>query len=241
MNIYIVSKDERYYYLNELLRKDGHNSKITEPKSLENAKVVIFSVRDELSEAEYKTVLSSLEKDTLVLCGNEKTIKEYFNGRVISYSKNEDFLLKNAYLTSEAFLSIWQEKTKESFFGKNVLIVGYGRIGRCLSKMLSCLGANVNIYARRSEVRKKVKTDGFKSVTLDILDAYDAIINTAPDLVFNEESMGKISTNTLLFDLASKSGFYDEKRVTLARGLPGKILPKSAGHVIYDTIKEHLF
>ena len=240
MNIYIVSKDERYRYLCEMLNEAGHNAKISSPVPLENADIVIFSVKDELTREEYKTVLRELENDAIVFGGNQEIVRELFSGRVIDYSQDEDFLLKNAYLTAEAFLSVWHKEVKESPREKAILIVGYGRIGKALARLFFALGANVNIYARRAETREEIKNDGFLPATLDDLDKYNAIINTAPSVVFNREKINEIPLKTYLFDLASRCGFELFENVIFSLGLPGKILPKSAAQVIYDTIKRFL-
>ena len=240
MNIYIVSNDERYKYLCDALKAAGHNTTISEPQRLENADAVIFSVRDELTREEYEKVLLGLNKETIVFSGGQAIINELFSGRVVNYSQNEDFLLKNAYLTAEAFLSIWHKEVKESPLGKSVLIVGYGRIGKSLAKIFSNLGASVNIYARREAVREEVKNDGYVPVLLEEFSGFDAIINTAPSVVFDKKIINEIPSKTYLFDLASNCGFEDSSKVIFALGLPGKILPKSAANVIYDTIKELL-
>ena len=68
----------------------------------------------------------------------------------------------------------------------------------------------------------------------------DAIFNTAPASIFSNEIISKIPSKTHIFDLASVCGFEEKTRVIFALGLPGKILPKDAAKVIYDTISPHL-
>ena len=236
MNIDIVSRDKRYFYLNDFLCYDGYNSRVCQPNEVDFPSVLILSVRDELTEAELEKIFAKTSADTIILSGNEKRIKKYFTGKVIDYSKNEDFLEKNAYLTAEAMLSVWHSKLEESPTGKSILISGYGRIGKHLARIFSGLGAKVYIYARRSEVREEIKNDGYTPELLDFSRNVDVIFNTAPARIFSSENISKIPLGTHIFDLASVCGFEDEDRVNFALGLPGKILPKGAAKVIYDTI-----
>ena len=236
MNIDIVSRDKRYFYLNNFLCQGGYNSRFCLPNEVSFPSVLILSVRNELTEAELEEIFTKTSPKAIVLSGNEKRIKKYFTGKVIDYSKNEDFLEKNAYLTAEAMLSVWHSKAQESTKGKSILITGYGRIGKHLARIFSSLGATIYVYARRSEVRDEIENDGYTPVLLDFSGNVDAIFNTVPAQIFSSENISKIPLKTHIFDLASVCGFEDEDRVNFALGLPGKILPKGAAKVIYDTI-----
>ncbi len=236
MKIDIVSRDKRYAYLNQMLTENGFNSNLAMPDEAQEANVLILSVRDELTDSELKQALNNLSPQALVLTGNGERIKKYYDGRVIDYSKNEDFLLKNAYLTAEAMVSLWHSVVCESPSGKRILICGYGRIGKYLAKIFSSLRAKIYIYARREEVREQIKKDGYTPVLLDFSSQADSVFNTVPSLIFSSAQIEKIPLGTLLFELASKDGFEDTQRVIFAKGLPGKILPLGAGRAIYDTI-----
>lgn len=236
MNIDIVSRDKRYFYLNDFLCQAGYNSRICKPNEVDYPNILILSVRNELTDKELEEVFTKTSTETIVFSGTENRIKEYFTGKVIDYSKNEDFLEKNAYLTAEAMLTIWHSKLEESPKGKSILISGYGRIGKHLARIFSNMGATIYIYARRKEVREEIKKDGYTPVLLDFSKNVDAIFNTAPAQIFSNEIISKIPPNTQIFDLASVCGFEKQDRVKFALGLPGKILPKDASRAIYDTI-----
>lgn len=240
MKIYIVSKDKRYAYLNELLCKRGYDSKIAAPSEAKNAQALILPIRREYSDGELKELFEGISDKTLVLAPTSQIKKEYFNGEVIDYSQNEELLKRNARLTAEAFISSWYEATECSFEKKKILVCGYGRIGKCLCRILSSLGADVYIYARREESREEARTNGFTPTSLDFSRECDAVINTVPSLIFDSALINSIPEGTYLFELASECGFERTERVNFALGLPGKILPKSAATVILDAILPYL-
>ena len=236
MNIEIISNDDRYLILNKLLLDEGYSSKASS-KINKSTDVAILSVRNEFSDDEMKEIFKNAKKELIVFSGNKERIKKFFSGKVIDYSNNESFLQKNAYLTAEAMVSVFHSETKEKIQGKKILVCGYGRIGKDLSKIFSSLGAIIYVYARRNEIKLEVERDGYTPVALDDFSSYDAIFNTVPYPIFDDEKMFKISKKTCIFDLASVCGFENKERVKFALGLPGKIMPCEAAKVIYEAIK----
>lgn len=236
MNIDIASKDKRYFYLCELLKDNGYYSRIVSPSEVASPDVIILPIKREHSENELFEISRNTSSKTKVLFGGDEATMKIFKNNLIDYSKNEYFLSDNAQITAEAFLRVWQDTTMSSFRGEKILISGYGRIGKHLAKILSCLGAKIYVYARREEVKNKIKMDGFYSVNLDFSKEVDAVINTVPAVIFSSELISQIPRETYLFELASVSGFEKTERVNFALGLPGKILPKTAAEAIYKAI-----
>lgn len=236
MKIDIASRDERYKYLSDLLNKSGYNSRVVSSKEISFPDVLILPIKREHSSEELLELAKRVSKDTRVLYGGDELIRQVFKCRLDDYSKNEYFLKENARITAEAFLSVWQKETRASLYGKRLLISGYGRIGKYLSNFLSNFGAEIYVYARRNEIKSEIENDGFVSVEIDYAPQTDAVINTAPAVVFEKNLIEKIPESTHLFELASVCGFEDTKRVVFALGLPGKILPESAGKAIYNSV-----
>lgn len=236
MNIDIVSNDQRYAYLNELLLKAGYSSKITTSKELGKTDILILSIRNELSDDELEEIFEKTDKSTRVFCGNRQRIEKYFDGEIIDYAENEELLRKNAILTAEATVSVFHTLTKMSPINQKIFICGYGRIGKALAKIFSCLGAEIFVYARRERVRQEVVNDGYYFAPPELAPNCDVIINTAPSIVFSNELIEQIPKEAVIIELASICGFENDERVNFALGLPGKIMPKSSAQVIYDTI-----
>ncbi len=237
MKICIVSSDKRYIKVNELLLGKGLNSTLCAQDEIPPCDVLILSVRDEFTDNELKNILSSISDKATVLCGNAKRIEALFDGTVIDYSANEDFLKANAYLTAEAAISYLHSLTEEAIIGKKVFIAGYGRIGRSLSKILSSTGAYVTVYARRNEIKELIKADGLLCADLEECINSQIIINTVPSVIFKKELIDRIPNEAYTVELASYPyGFENMQRVHVASGLPGKVLSNSAAKVVFDTI-----
>ena len=240
MIIEIVSNDQRYLEVDRLFRVSEYDSKICKPSEVNEPDILILSVRNELSDEELRTVFERTKQSTRVFSGNGERVKKHFDGDICDYSKNEYFLSENAYLTAEATVSYLHSLTGKGAKGQKFFISGYGRIGKSLSKILSTLGGEVFVYARREAVQREIVNDGHYFVPIEFAPNADVIINTAPSVIFKSELIDKIPKEATIIELASVCGFEREERVNFALGLPGKILPKSAGQVIFDTVKNLL-
>ncbi len=242
MKIDIVSTDERYKEVCQLLRQDGVEVSICSPWDELSGNCLLLSVRKELGDEELAELFSKINEKTVVICGSDKRIEMLFDGKIIDYSKEDGFLQKNAYLTAEAAVSFLHSVTKESVQGKTVFVSGYGRIGRALCGILKCLGAKVMAYARREEVVREIEKDSIISASVELCKGADIIINTVPSPIFSKELIDSIPQKSTIVDLASYPfGFESMERVILGSGLPGRILPSSAAKVVYDTVKSILF
>ena len=241
MKINIVSNDERYKYVKNLLCNDGYDADLCTPNTVCECEYLLLSVRCEYDDENLEKIFSDITEETVVLCGKDKRIDRHFKGKIIDYSGDVDFLQKNAYLTAESAVSFLHSHTKDSLRNKRVFVSGYGRIGRTLSLILKSLGSDVSAYARRSEVKERIEDDGLRSAELTECINADIVINTVPSPIFPKELLSSLPNSTLLIELASKPyGFEAMDRVVLASGLPGKILPIGAARVVYDTVKSIL-
>ena len=141
------------------------------------------------------------------------------------------YLAENARLTAECALRILGEQLQTSIFGCDILIIGWGRIGKCLAQLLRSMGARVVVAARKSADLGMLRALGYAAIAMsaipDILPQMRVLINTAPAMVL--ENTGNFSG--LKLDLASVKGIAGED-VVWARGLPGKMLPEASGALI---------
>ncbi|MBR2024801.1 MAG: hypothetical protein IKA02_03210 [Clostridia bacterium] len=224
MNITIISNDKRYRYLNEQLNELGYNSKLANIEDTIDTDILILSVRKEYADSEYDLLLN---KNRVKRILSPKYIKS-----AIDYTDNEDFLKKNAYLTAEGAITLYYNEVKETLLGKKVLILGYGRIGKYLSKMLKSLNCDVSVYARRKEIKNEIELDGYKSVALEN-NNYDIVFNTVPTAIANNEFV-----NCKCIELAN--GFSNKENVINGNGIPGKMFPKTASKIILEAILPYL-
>lgn len=180
-----------------------------------------------------------------VFCGNADSIKPYLHAPVYDYAAREDFAVKNAVLTAEGAIDLILSRYEDSVFGTDVLILGFGRIGKVLSRYLLALGANVTVAARKPGDRAWIGAMGYKAIDYSFkeLNSYPVIINTVPALILTAEIIGTLRDDVFLIDLASAPGGMDfgrikERELTCIRALalPGKTAPKAAGRIIKETI-----
>lgn len=149
------------------------------------------------------------------------------------------YVAENAAITAHCALCLAMEKLPVTLSGCPVLILGWGRIGKCLAKLLQALGAAVTIAARKQEDRAMAHALGYQAYDLNQLDRelnhYRLIFNTIPAPVLSSEQILHCRNNCLKIDLASQVGIAAQD-VLWARGLPGKDAPESSGKLIAKTI-----
>lgn len=166
---------------------------------------------------------------------------------VFIYSGREDFLIQNAILTAEGALEAAIAEYEGSLYGAKVLVCGWGRIGKALSERLSSLYAEVTVAARKEKDRAWIRAEGMKAVDYSFKEKYnyDLIFNTVPSMVLDRKALRRVSSDTIIFDLASLPGGVDDEYareeeicVLHLLSLPGKRSPLSAGRIIKETIKK---
>ena len=236
--ISIFSEDKRFFYAKELLSANGYECSIMDRDSLFCADALILPpYRTE--KTELINVLSCLKRDATVFTGCSDAVREHFCGRVIDYSDSESFLLKNAYITALCAIRLTFEKRDTLLQGKKALVLGYGRIGKYLSSMLKCLGADVFVYARSGKSREDATLNGMRITELSdtvVLQPY-LIYNTVPQIIVGKAITDALNKAPLIMELASApGGFEDKEAVLMAPGLPGRMMPRSAGEAIFDLV-----
>ena len=163
----------------------------------------------------------------------------------------EAFAIGNAALTAQCAPQLLTEHSHRSLVGQSVLILGAGRIGTLLAVQLGRLGARVTVAARDAAQRARCRSLGARTWDLArlplILPRCHTVVNTIPFPLLTQEHLGLLPKGALLLELASLPGGYDSQaaqRLGLThingRGLPGRLLPGSAGDLIAETIYEAL-
>ncbi|MBR2133720.1 MAG: NAD(P)-binding domain-containing protein [Eubacterium sp.] len=167
-----------------------------------------------------------------------------YNG--IDYNKREEFLIYNAYLTAEGGIALLKENSKKSILFSNILITGYGRIAKALSRYLISMGANVCVCARSESARLQAAASGASTITFEELKkphGYDFIFNTVPHTIFTKTELDALESDTVIIDLASFPGGVDTLcaksrgiKLVDGRALPSRYSPESAGILIAKTV-----
>lgn len=152
---------------------------------------------------------------------------------------------ENGRLTAEAAVSLTLRRTEDSLHGKHCLILGWGRIGKPLSRLLRALDGSVTVGARRREVRAEAESLGFCASRLeDLCGPCDLVFNTVSARVLTPEQLRDLGPDCLWIELASAPGGLDPTasalRLLPAGGLPGKLLPRAAAEALYQGLLRYL-
>lgn len=149
---------------------------------------------------------------------------------------DDTYLAGNAAITAQCVIPIAASTLSVTLQEAQPLIIGWGRIGKCLAQLLKGLGAQVTVCARKKSDRAILSALGYKSIDASKVrfDSYRLVINTAPVALFDEGSQ-QDTRESVLIDLASEK-VLPGKNVLWARGLPGTCAPESSGRLIAQTI-----
>lgn len=192
-----------------------------------------------------------LDEDKLVLGGmiSKEYRKELENtgATVIDYFEREELNILNAVSTIEGALEIAMHETDTTVFGSNVLVIGYGRLGKVAAERFDAMGAKVTVSARKKSDLAWINVCGYKGINTNDISKYmpdfDIIINTVPHKVLDTKEIDLAKKSAVIIDLASAPGGTDFEfaakkgiKAIAALSLPGKVAPRSAAAVIYDTI-----
>ncbi|MDR2657245.1 MAG: hypothetical protein LBB86_05400 [Oscillospiraceae bacterium] len=168
-------------------------------------------------------------------------------GRLINPSNLESYAIANARLTAEGAIVSALARYSGSIQGANVLIVGYGRIARCLARMLTAWNASVTVCARHPDARAWAEAEGCRTATIGAL-AHEAercaiLFQTAPVMLVDSYVVAGMRPGALVSDLTREGVDFtaaDERGLIAWRdsGVPGRYAPAAAGRILFDIIHD---
>ena len=166
---------------------------------------------------------------------------------IIDIMKREELAVLNTIATAEGTIQVAIENTNRILHGSEVLILGFGRIGKVLARKLAGLSVKVTCAARKDEDLAWIRAYGHIGTNINTigenLSEFDVIINTVPHLILTEDRIKYVKEDCLLVDLASNPGGIDKKaaknknlQLVWALALPGKVAPVTTAEFIKDTV-----
>jgi len=177
--------------------------------------------------------------DNITILGGNLLQPALAKWRYIDLLQDVQYLAENAAITAECALELLLRQLPVVLRRCPVLVIGCGRIGRCLGQKLQALGADVTMAARKEADRAAQLSLGFSVVDTAkmhcSLARYRAIINTVPQPLLSPEQIKLCHDSCVKIDLASKRSLAGDD-VLWARGLPGKMAPESSGALIARSI-----
>ncbi|MDR2090179.1 MAG: hypothetical protein LBP62_00745 [Clostridiales bacterium] len=170
--------------------------------------------------------------------------------RQIDLFSEENFAYKNAMITADGALMLAAENTDIVFSDMNILIVGFGRVGKSLARIFKILSKRVDVltFDRGEYAAAPLFSDGrYGSFDDAEFGVYDVVINTVPARLINKHIVARFKEGVFLLELASEPGGFDGDAVKKsgikflnASGLPAKVAPVSAGKILLEEIAAHL-
>ena len=243
-------------------------------KVMENCKIILSGMpfsKDGITlnapyaqnEIEVKELKSKLKGKTFIAGGIPKEFDEenscYINIKkeekqikaqkinCIDLLKIEELTILNAIPTVEGAIKIAIEEREETIHESNVLVCGFGRIGKILCDRFQKLGANVYCTARKEADLAWIREKRYFPLQYDEIEQYgekfDIILNTVPYKVLNQTELDSFRKDVLIIELASAPGGIDLEyanklgiKIIAAPGIPGKEMPKSAAKYMKEVI-----
>ena len=191
----------------------------------------------------------NLLKGKKIIAG--KIPKEVANKESIDILKNEYFTIKNTVPTAEGAISKAIELTDINIDKANIMVLGFGRVGKTLCYKLKKLGANVYAEARKERDLAWIDVFGYNAIPLEKINEnickMDMIFNTIPELILDKSKLILMNEKTLIIDLASKPGGTDFEsankmgiKAILYSGIPGKIASEYEAELIKEVIYKEI-
>ena len=174
---------------------------------------------------------------------------KHYHVRLVDMLKHEALLTLNAIPTAEGAIKIAIEETDITLHGNHAMVIGFGRIGTILCRMLRGIGAKVSAVVNSPRGFALAKSAGHDAINFaeinDYLPHVDVIYNTVPHIILDKNNMGLIKKQTLIIDLASPPYGVDAMagrdlglKILFSTSLPGKVAPVTTATYMLQTIHQ---
>lgn len=259
----LFSEDEEKTNEDKKIAKLNNNIVICDnmEQTINNSKIIIsgmpfshdkITVNAPFSESEIKidelkNMLNYSSK--LFIAGGIPT--DFMNKKIdcMDLLQNEKLTILNAIPTVEGTIKIAIEEREETIHESNVLVCGFGRIGKILCRRFKALGANVYCVARKDTDLSWIREEKYVPLKYEEIHKFgkefDILINTVPTTVIKDRELSEFKKDILIIDVASKPGGIEQEAVKkynlktiIALGIPGKMMPRTSAKYIKEVIDE---
>jgi dipicolinate synthase subunit A len=170
-----------------------------------------------------------------------------YGWKLLEIAEMDDVAILNAIPSAEGAIQIAMEQLPITIHGSQSFVLGFGRLGKTLARMLAAIGAITTVAARKSADLARIYEMGYRPVQFNQLQDYiqgaEIIFNTVPQMVLDEKILSLIRKDALIVDLAAIPGGTDFKAAQklgivalMAPGLPGKVAPTTSGRILARVI-----
>ncbi len=239
MNIEIFGESERQRSAKKILSEERCGVESIKLLPIPTSKDGVYITGTEILLKDFS---SGLKKgDFVIAYGLTESLRnEVLSKGALCYdaANDEDFLFENAYITALGTLGYILTTAKRIPSDMKFGIIGYGRIGSCLTRLLLFLGAGVKIFSSKKLTRIELGLYGIDTPDIEVSDfcdknvsGLDFLLNTAPtnlSYLFPEK---RVPEGMRVIDLASGDSFPGVFGVEYLPSLPNRMYPVSAGEV----------
>ena len=244
MNVITVGSDERLDYAAELLREACC------PSCTAVHLLPIPTSRD----GEHISGTDILLKDYLSgLCGGEVLVCYGLCAEMLSplsdrgvitldLSRDEEYIAEGAYLTALGTVEYILRGSRRALSDMRIGIVGVGRIGACLSRMLLALGGEAVLFSGRAcetLCSKGALVLGYGALASGEFPPLDILINTAPSPILTAPLPAPLA-DAKIIELASGENIPKEIPHESLPQLPARAFPESAGRAVATAVMRGL-
>lgn len=245
MHIYIPGDDARMLAARQEAKRRGHT--VTDAAACD---AVLLPLPD--SNAAVPPLLTLQGNNRLILHGSlSASHKEALHARgwrLKDIQEDDAYIGENALISAEGALHAAMSHVDYALRGALCAVVGYGRIGRELTRLLLSLRAQVRVVARRKESRQQAENDGARAYDVaemaEALHGAQLLFNTVPSPIIASDALQGLSSGALCMELASPPyGFDREAACTrgldavLQSGIPSRYAPRTAARLLMDYLE----
>jgi len=163
--------------------------------------------------------------------------------KLVETGSLNELAILNSIPSAEGAIQMAMEATTITIHGSNSFVLGLGRCGWTLARMLQGIGARVTGVARKPSDLARAVEMGLHAVHFaeleDEISQAEIIFNTIPHPVLDRMMLDRVARDAVIVDLASIPGGTDFEyaqmlgiKALLAPGLPGLVAPKTAGRIL---------
>lgn len=211
----------------------------------------IYCVYEEKPLTLNETLLVKMPAQTPIFCGfarpKLKEIAQRSNVKLITVLELDEVAILNSIPSAEGAIQMAMENTAITIHNSNSFVLGFGRTGASIARLLHAMGARVTVVARSAAQRARVYEMGMNAITFeelpDLISHAEIIYNTVPKMVLTNCILSKGREDAVIIDVASPPGGTDFEaaarlgiKALQAPGLPGRVAPKTAGEILSKVI-----
>jgi dipicolinate synthase subunit A len=202
---------------------------------------VVLCTKNVTDVEDHQVVVGGRADGEVTALFNSMDVKHY------NLLEDEVFQASNARLTAEGTVNVILSHSLISFKDMRVLVIGFGRTGSAVVRILKALDTGHLTVATTASVRPALAfADAVVGVNGFDFAPYDVVINTVPSPIISDKEVLTFKDHAIYVDLASKPALnlcfakYLGIDAEIYPALPAKTAPKSAAKSIADYVRRTL-